>query len=179
MNEAPEGTPLQRLWATWRMKYISSIGEAADGCIFCDLPKEEDGPGNLIVHRGETSYVILNLYPYNNGHAMIVPKRHVADLPDLSDDERLEMMQLAGLLQTALSTGIKAQGFNLGMNLGRVAGAGIPGHLHLHLVPRWLGDTNFSTVVGETRVLPEGLAETYERIRATIQQALEKREAGA
>jgi ATP adenylyltransferase len=179
MTEFPGGTPLHRLWATWRMKYISSIGEEATGCIFCDLPREEDGPANLIVHRGKHTFVILNLYPYNNGHAMVVPSRHVAQLHELTDEESLEMMQLAGLLTSALSDTIKAQGFNLGMNLGRVAGAGIPGHVHLHVVPRWLGDTNFMPVVGETRVLPEDLAETYEKVRAALRAVLERREASA
>ena len=178
MTEFPGGTPLQRLWATWRMQYISSIGEKPHGCIFCDLPEEEDGTANLIVHRGETGFIVLNLYPYNNGHAMIVPRRHVAELPELTDAESLEMMQLAALLQTALIDVLQPQGFNLGMNLGRVGGAGIPGHLHLHVVPRWLGDTNFMPVVGETRVLPESLTETYEKVRGAIQQALERRGAG-
>jgi ATP adenylyltransferase len=171
--------PLERLWATWRMEYLTSIAHQTSECIFCDLQKEEDGPGNLIVHRGEHCYIILNLYPYNNGHAMILPFRHVSDLVELTDAELLEMMQLAILLERAFRASIHPQGFNLGMNLGRVAGAGIPGHLHLHVVPRWQGDTNFMPVLGEIRVLPESLDETYARLRAAIREALEKEGTGA
>jgi ATP adenylyltransferase len=174
-----EGTILQRLWATWRMKYIASIEREAEGCIFCDLLKVRDGPQNLVAYRGETAYIVLNLYPYNSGHAMVIPQRHVATLPELTDEERLEMMQLAGVLQSALEEGLGAQGFNLGMNLGRVAGAGIPGHLHLHVVPRWLGDTNFMPVVGEARVLPESLADTYVKVRDAIQRTLAREGMGA
>jgi ATP adenylyltransferase len=178
-EDLPQGTLLQRLWATWRMRYISRIDEKPDGCIFCELTREEDGPGNLIVHRGESCYIVLNLYPYNNGHAMVVPFRHVGDLPDLNDAERLEMMRLVGVLQRALAKKIRAQGFNLGMNLGRAGGAGIPGHLHLHFVPRWAGDTNFMPVVGETKVLPESLHETYEKLRAAVREELEAQEGNA
>ena len=168
----PEGTLLQRLWATWRMKYVSGLDREVSDCVFCEITKSEDGPGNLVVHRGESCYIVLNLYPYNNGHGMIIPYRHVADLEDLSDEERLEMMQLAGTLKRALEEGLKAQGFNLGINLGRAGGAGIPGHLHLHVVPRWSGDTNFMPVVGETKVLPESLEDTYRRVRDAVRGVL-------
>jgi len=174
-----EGTLLERLWATWRMEYITAIDREAEGCVFCNLSKGADGPENLIVHRGETCYVVLNLYPYNNAHAMIVPLRHVARLGELNAAERDEMLLLAALLEEALGEGLQAQGFNLGMNLGKVAGAGIPGHVHLHVVPRWLGDTNFMTVVGQTRVLPENLAETFEKVRSSIGRALEREGSGS
>ncbi len=160
-----DGTLLQRLWATWRMKYISSIGKDAGSCVFCDAAAGADGPENLVVHRGRTCYIVLNLYPYNSGHAMVIPLRHVGSLAELSDEEKLEMMQLADLLQRVLVATIEAEGFNLGMNLGRVAGAGIPGHLHLHVVPRWFGDTNFMPVTAETKVLPETLEATYSKVR--------------
>jgi len=176
---ASEGTLLQRLWATWRMQYVTSLGAPGDACVFCELPKQtEDGPGNLVVHRGETCYVVLNLYPYNNGHAMVLPYRHVSALGALTDPERCEMMQLAALLEDALTERVHAQGFNLGMNLGRVGGAGIPGHLHLHMVPRWAGDTNFMPVVGQTKVLPEALPDTYEKVRSAFRDALTRWEAG-
>jgi ATP adenylyltransferase len=178
-EEEIEMTGLQRLWATWRMKYISSIDQPTDGCVFCEILRSEDGPRNLVVHRGENAYIVLNLYPYNNGHSMVIPKRHVAELSELNDAERLEMMQLTAVLQAALEEGLNAQGFNVGMNLGRVAGAGIPGHLHLHMVPRWLGDTNFMPTVGETRVLPESLADTYAKVREAIQATLAREGTGA
>jgi ATP adenylyltransferase len=173
IGEKPLGTVLERLWATWRMKYMRSIGKPTHACIFCEIPSNPDGPQNLVVHRGETCYIVLNLFPYNNGHAMVIPYRHLAELTELTDAERLEMMQLASLMQRSLTESLEPHGFNLGMNLGRVAGAGIPGHLHLHIVPRWLGDTNFMPAIGETKVLPEGIEDTYHRIRAAIQRALE------
>jgi ATP adenylyltransferase len=172
-EDRTEGTLLQRLWATWRMQYISSIGKEVESCVFCDIASLEDGAENLIVHRGRTCYIVLNLYPYNNGHAMVIPHRHVATLAEMSDEEKLEMMQLADVLQRALAKALDAEGFNFGMNLGRVAGAGIPGHLHLHVVPRWLGDTNFMPVTAETKVLPEKLEDTYHKVRSGIREVLE------
>jgi ATP adenylyltransferase len=156
------------------MKYITSIGKETESCVFCDIARMEDGAENLIVHRGKTCYIVLNLYPYNNGHAMVIPHRHVASLAEMSDEEKLEMMQLADVLQRALEWVLDAEGFNLGMNLGRVAGAGIPGHIHLHVVPRWLGDTNFMPVTAETKVLPEKLEDTYHKVRTGIREVLEK-----
>jgi ATP adenylyltransferase len=163
-----EGTLLERLWATWRMSYITSLGQETGECVFCVLSGMEDGPENLVVHRGETCYIVLNLYPYNSGHAMVVPFRHVAELSGLVDAERGELLQLASVLEAALAESMNAQGFNVGMNLGRAGGAGIPGHVHLHVVPRWIGDTNFMPVVGQTKVVPEALADTYEKVRAGI-----------
>jgi ATP adenylyltransferase len=156
------------------MQYVTTLDRAPDGCVFCEITRSEDGPGNLVMHRGAHAYVVLNLYPYNNGHAMVIPFRHVASLRDLNDDERLETMQLASVLQAAMEESMGAQGFNLGMNLGRVGGAGIPGHLHLHVVPRWMGDTNFMPVGGETKVLPESLEATYARLSAAIRAEIER-----
>ena len=166
---APE--PHARLWAVWRMRYIEQLEtRAGEDDIFTELPRHEDGPGNLIVHRGRTCYVLLNLYPYNTGHSMVVPFRAVAEPGALTDEEALEMMRLVDLVIRALRRAMSPQGFNLGMNLGRVAGAGIPNHLHFHIVPRWAGDTNFMPVVGETKVIPESLEDTYRKVRRAIEE---------
>ena len=161
-----------RLWAPWRMEYIRGLHRRHTDSVFSDLPREEDGPGNLILHRGDTCYVVLNLYPYNTGHCMVVPFRAVGDLAGLTSEEMLEMMRLADLVTRALVRCMDAQGFNLGLNLGRLAGAGIPNHLHLHVVPRWLGDTNFMSAVAGTKVLPESLEDTYHKVRQAIREEL-------
>jgi len=169
----PDAGPLGRLWAVWRMSYIEGLDRrTAEDDVFSELPKHADGPSNLIVHRGRTCYVVLNLYPYNTGHAMIVPFRAVAEPGALTDEEALETVRLADLVMRALRRALGAQGFNLGMNLGKIAGAGIPNHLHLHVVPRWSGDTNFMPVVGETKVIPESLEDTYRKIRRAIEEEL-------
>ncbi|MFN8177332.1 MAG: HIT domain-containing protein [bacterium] len=167
---ASEGSLLSRLWAVWRMRYIEGLERDESGDVFSELPKQPDGPGNLIVHRGRTCFVVLNLYPYNTGHAMVVPFRAVPEINDLTDEEMLELMRLAALVMRALRRSMNAQGFNVGMNLGKAAGAGIPNHLHLHVVPRWSGDTNFMPVVGETKVLPESLEDTYRKLRRAIEE---------
>jgi ATP adenylyltransferase len=152
----------QRLWTPHRMAYIS--GEAkptADGCPFCDVPTRSDVEG-LIAARGAEAYVVLNLYPYNSGHLMVVPFRHVADYADLTEDETAEVAELTKNALRALRHAVGAQGFNVGINLGPVAGAGIAQHLHQHVVPRWGGDTNFMPVVGHTKVLPRLLWQTRE-----------------
>jgi ATP adenylyltransferase len=158
----PDG--FQRLWMPHRMAYIKGEGKpqgtgAGDGCPFDRIPKLSDGDG-LIVARGTLVYAVLNLYPYNAGHLMIVPYRHVADYTELDLDETAELAGFTKLAMTALRTASGAQGFNIGMNMGGVAGAGIAAHLHQHVVPRWGGDTNFMPVVGQTRVLPQLLADT-------------------
>jgi ATP adenylyltransferase len=144
---------------------------APTGCIFCDKPREEADAGNGIVVRGETCYVILNAFPYNNGHLMVVPYRHLAHPAELTDAENAELMQTASRLTGYLDTIYRPDGYNIGMNVGFAAGAGIAAHLHLHLVPRWNGDTNFMTAIGETRILPEMLQNTYDRLRAAIAAA--------
>jgi len=136
----------------------------ADVCVFCAAPSSDEGL-RLVVHEGQLAYVILNLYPYNAGHLMVVPRRHVATLALLDRDELTEMALLTQLSERVLTEAFNPQGINVGMNLGRPAGAGIVDHLHTHLVPRWNGDTNFMTVVGEVRVLPEELPRTAERLR--------------
>jgi ATP adenylyltransferase len=146
------------------MQYINSASDD-DECIFCKYLAAEDDNESHILHRGATAFVILNAFPYNSGHVMIAPHRHAGELHDLRAEERSELMELTSSAVDILREALAAHGFNVGMNLGRVAGAGIPGHLHVHVVPRWGGDTNFMPVVGETKVLPEMLAETDAKLR--------------
>lgn len=151
------------LWAPWRHAYVTR-GEAAESCVFCTAPIG-DGHRSLIVHQGTTAFVILNLYPYNNGHLLIAPRRHVASLAQLGEDERRELFGLTCVAEAVLAEAYRPEGINAGMNLGKPAGAGIADHLHMHLVPRWTGDTNYMTVVGQVRVLTEELTQTAERLR--------------
>ncbi|MFF5212086.1 HIT family protein [Streptosporangium sp. NPDC000396] len=173
MSEEPEtqhgaGTPdaFERLWTPHRMAYIKGANKPTgsgpdDGCPFCDIPRMSDEDG-LIVARGESVYAVLNLYPYNSGHLMVCPYRHVSDYADLDDGETAELADFTKRALVALRKASGAQGFNVGMNLGSVAGAGIAAHLHQHVVPRWGGDTNFMPVVGHTKVLPQLLRDTRE-----------------
>ena len=150
------------LWAPWRLKYIT--GDKEEGCIFCKKPKEGNDKENLILYTGETSFIIMNRYPYSNGHLMTVPYKHTNSFSDLTQDERLDLMNLTAKCLDILQV-IKPEGFNIGMNLGRTGGAGIDDHLHFHIVPRWSGDNNFMPVIGDVRVMPEYLEETYETLR--------------
>ena len=154
---------MDRLWAPWRLSYVTAAQGPAPDCIFCNPGAGRDI--DLVVLRGRHCYVILNLYPYNNGHLMVVPVRHLAALEALTPDEQLELIQLSRVSEMALNEAYRPQGINVGINLGKAAGAGIENHLHIHLVPRWSGDTNFMTAVGGTRVLPEDLAATAARLR--------------
>lgn len=159
---------MDRLWTPWRFQYVSQPSSSSteeEDCFLCSLPRSAADTNSYVLHRGAHCYVLLNRYPYTNGHLMIVPFRHLPFLEDLNDEESIEMMLLARRAQTALRQAYRPEGFNLGMNLGSCAGAGVAGHLHLHLLPRWSGDTNFMTVTGETRVLPEDLSSTYEKLR--------------
>jgi len=155
------------LWTPWRYRYISEAKNAV-GCVFCNLPAANHDEESLIVLRGAKNFVILNRYPYTSGHVMIVPYTHTADFAALDLATTAEMMQLAQRVQAALAGTYHPDGFNLGMNLGRAAGAGIADHLHLHLLPRWVGDTNFMTSVGETRMQPEELSVTYAKLREAL-----------
>jgi ATP adenylyltransferase len=157
----------ERLWTPWRMAYIrqGSDEDGGDGCIFCDLPAAGDDAANHILGRGQRTFVMLNAFPYNPGHLMVAPFRHVGEYGELTAEELAETMAFAGTAVRAITQSSGAHGFNLGMNLGEVAGAGVADHLHLHLVPRWGGDTNFMPIVGQTKVLPELLEETYQRLR--------------
>ena len=154
---------MDRLWSPWRLEYVT--GEHPDaGCVFCDAPRPPH-PASLIVFERRACYVILNLYPYNNGHLMVVPYRHVPSIASLTRDELHEVADLLQLAERALVEAYRPQGINVGVNLGTPAGAGVLEHVHLHVVPRWSGDTNFMTVVGETRVLPEGLEQSALRLK--------------
>jgi ATP adenylyltransferase len=152
------------LWSPWRMEYILSP-KSDEGCIFCNAMKQADGPDNLVVFRGLNAFVMLNRFPYTSGHLMVVPYEHKSSLELLEAGSRLDIMDLSSRALKVLETLYKPQGFNLGMNIGSAAGAGILDHVHMHIVPRWVGDTNFMSSVSQTRVLPELLEETYRRVK--------------
>jgi len=157
------------LWTPWRYQYMKEAASGAQpDCIFCDAAARTDDSETLVVYRGKKAFIILNRYPYTSGHVMIVPYAHVADLSAADPDALSEMMRLAQRVETIYGNTYKPDGMNLGMNLGRAAGAGVAGHLHLHVLPRWIGDSNFMTVTGETRVHPEDLKTTYQRLRAAL-----------
>ena len=160
---------MKHLWASWRMKYIENATKES-GCVFCNALAKADGAENLIVMRAEHAFVILNKFPYTSGHLMIVPIAHRASLEELTPAARAEMMELVTQFIVVLRATYKPEGFNVGINVGQAAGAGVPGHVHIHVVPRWAGDTNFMTSVGQTRVLPETLEQTYLRVRETWEQ---------
>ena len=153
------------LFTPWRYAFVSSAHAASD-CLFCELPKVQNDEKTLIVHRDKHCFVILNAYPYTTGHVMVVPYQHVDQLQRLSSEAAQEMMELTRKLEGILRELYHPEGLNLGMNLGKAAGAGIAGHIHMHVLPRWTADANFISVIGETRILPEELATTYKRIRA-------------
>jgi ATP adenylyltransferase len=159
---------MDRLWSPWRHAYVTR-SSADEDCVFCAAQDQEDGRA-LIVDQGPTCFVILNLYPYNSGHLMIVPRRHVGSLAALHEAELTEMAILTRRAEMALTEAYQPQGINVGMNLGRPAGAGVLDHLHMHLVPRWTGDTNFMSVIGNVRVLPEELPRTAERLRPIFER---------
>jgi ATP adenylyltransferase len=167
---------MERLWSPWRLAYVT--GTASDaGCIFCDAARSDPDPARdaLILIRGSACYAILNLYPYNNGHLMVVPKRHIGSLAAATPEELSELMLLTRDAEIALNEAYTPQGINIGINLGRPAGAGVLDHVHVHLVPRWNGDTNFMSVIGNTRVLPEDLAQTGRRLRPIFERLAAER----
>jgi ATP adenylyltransferase len=156
------------MWSPWRMTYISAEhtgGHDGPSCVFCDLPARHDDERTYILYRGARAFVIMNLYPYNNGHLMMVPYAHVDSLADLDEATLTELMTLAQRSQAVVQERMRPQGFNVGINQGRAAGAGIADHVHMHLVPRWVGDTNFMPVMGDVRVMPQHLDETYALLR--------------
>jgi ATP adenylyltransferase len=156
------------LWTPWRYAYVSTAEKSA-GCVFCDAVKAGDDRKVLIVYRGQHCFVILNRYPYTPGHVMIVPYAHLDELRKLSTDAAQEMMELSQRMESVLRELYRPDGVNLGMNIGKAAGAGIAGHIHMHVLPRWVADANFVSVVGETRILPEGLEETWKRMTKALQ----------
>jgi len=153
---------MKRLWAPWRMKFVET---KTTGCVFCDVQKETDGPGNLVIFRGKRCFVILNRYPYTSGHMMVVADQHLDSLEDLDAETRAEMMELATHGMTVIRSVYQPDAFNVGANIGEAAGAGITGHVHLHVVPRWTADSNFMLTLAETKVMPESLEDTYARLR--------------
>lgn len=161
---------MDHLWTPWRYAYVTGADQKP-GCVFCDLPKETDQRA-LIVHRGEHCFVILNTYPYTNGHVMVVPYAHLDELAKLPTVAAQEMMALSQRMETVLRSLYRPDGINLGMNIGKAAGAGVAGHIHMHVLPRWTADASFMSVVGETRVLPETLQVTWERIRTELAKIL-------
>ena len=154
---------MQHLWTPWRKNYIEDHSKPS-GCVFCRESQLPDGPENLIVYRGPCAFVILNRYPYTNGHLMVVPNEHLPSLETLDAATRSEMMELVNLSTVVLKEIYHPEGFNIGANIGSAAGAGVADHVHIHVVPRWLGDTNFMSTLGETRILPEELEHTYRRL---------------
>jgi len=160
---------MNHLWSPWRMTYIENHTKE-EGCIFCKAAAMPDGPENLIAYRGERAYVILNRYPYTSGHVMIVPYQHQSILEALDAATRAEMIELTARSMTVLRNIYHPQAFNMGANIGEAAGAGVKEHIHIHVVPRWSGDTNFMSTLANTRVLPEALEDTYYRIRDEFQK---------
>jgi ATP adenylyltransferase len=163
---------MKYLWAPWRMNYI--LGEKKKGCFFCKKLKEKKNPKNLILYQGEYVFVIMNRYPYANGHLMVVPKRHSLDLEQLEDGELKELFDLLKVSVKVLKRSLRPHGFNIGMNIGKAGGAG-EDHLHLHIVPRWKGDTNFMPVLGEAKIIPEYLERTYQRLHSAFMDFFQKR----
>lgn len=156
------------MWAPWRADYV--LTKKPGGCIFCDLPKEDRDRENLILYRGKSAFVIMNRFPYNNGHLMVAPFRHEESIEDLTPEERAHLMELANSTLRSLKRAMLPEGFNLGINIGGVSGAGYGGHVHMHVVPRWAGDAGFMTVLGEINVVSEHLMETYDKLHPFINE---------
>lgn len=162
----------ERLWAPWRLQYVSSAREKAEGCLFCQRAQEPCSAENMVLWRNEHALVMLNAFPYTNGHLMVAPVRHTADMNDLSDAELLAIARAVRDCVNLLKEAYRPDGFNIGVNLGRAAGAGIEDHIHWHIVPRWNGDTNFMPVLADVRVIPDSLENTY----AKLHQVLSRRD---
>jgi len=158
---------VQHIWSPWRMEYLENH-ERENGCIFCKAQAVSDGPENLIAYRGNLGYVILNRFPYTSGHLMVAPFAHLASLEELDSATRSELMDLLAASIGALRRVYAPQAFNVGANIGEAAGAGVKEHFHMHVVPRWVGDTSFMSALGQTRVLPEALADTYQRLHSAL-----------
>jgi ATP adenylyltransferase len=157
---------MEQIWAPWRIEYIENPREG--GCILCQKPKEGNDEANFILYRGQHNFVILNAFPYNPGHLMVAPYQHTANLQDLTHEKIIEHFEIIKKGLELLKVTLKPAGFNIGLNIGKVAGAGIEGHLHTHIVPRWQGDTNFMPVLSDTKVISEGLAATYRKLKANL-----------
>lgn len=155
------------IWTPWRYHYIKSAHNE-EGCVLCKLAESQDDEKDLVVYRGRSNFIVLNRYPYTSGHVMIVPFEHAACLEEVDREVAEEMIHLTQSLETAIRKLYRPQGLNIGMNIGKAAGAGVAGHIHMHVLPRWVADSNFMTVVGETRMLPEDLSETWRRLRSEL-----------
>lgn len=155
---------MDQLWAPWRMSYIKNVDNLDEGCIFCTKPQQNADKQNHILHRGTHTFVLMNLYPYNNGHLMVIPYQHTADMLEIPPETAAEMWSLLSISKRALSAAISPDAFNIGMNIGRTAGAGIDQHIHMHIVPRWNGDTNFMPVIGKTKIISQGIDATYDQL---------------
>ena len=160
---------MDRIWAPWRMQYIE-LADKAEGCIFCVFPGEDKDRENLLLYRGETAFIMLNSFPYNPGHLMIAPYKHTADMGDLGDRELLEINRLLRYSIRLLTECMHPDGFNVGFNLSRMAGSGVADHIHWHIVPRWNGDTNFMPVIADTKVIPESLLATYDKLKEKMEE---------
>ena len=164
---------MDKLWSPWRSKYIQSFkpgSEKEDRCLFCRIAEEKKDKENYLLYRNKNSFIIMNLYPYNNGHLMIVPYSHVSSLKELNEDTRLECMNMVNLGCEMLEKSLYPHGFNIGANIGRVAGAGIDEHVHFHIVPRWNGDTNFMPVLNEVKLISEFMEETYSKLKKALDE---------
>ena len=172
MNNQSDNIPPEagntNLWAPWRIEYIQSLSDDGDSCFLCDYRDDEPSSdaANLLLWRGENCLAVMNRFPYTGGHMLVAPLGHLAGLEDLSGAVMCEMMEMVRDLQIVLTRAIGPHGFNVGMNIGRCAGAGLPGHLHIHVVPRWNGDTNFMSALGDVRVIPQALSQLYERLQS-------------
>jgi ATP adenylyltransferase len=161
---------MDKLWAPWRLQYITGLDKKKKGCIFCRILKEKKDKQNFVFIRTKHSYAVLNIYPYNNGHVLLVPNRHLKDISDLTRGEREDLLDLLDTTKALLQKVLNPKGYNVGMNLGRIAGGGIPGHLHIHLVPRWRGDVNFMPVVANTKVISQSLEVLYAKLSQAYQK---------
>lgn len=165
---------MDKIWAPWRVKYIKKILKKSRGCIFCRILKAKKDDRHFIFMRSKLSYAVLNIYPYNNGHTLVLPKRHVDDLTKLSKEERNDLLDTLQEVKSLLEETMDPQGYNIGINLGHAAGAGYPRHLHFHIVPRWRGDANFMPVIGHTKVISQSLEALYEHLTNAHQRRIRK-----
>lgn len=163
---------MDKLWAPWRTPYITGIDKKKKGCVFCAIIKERADAKNLIVIREKQAFMVLNLYPYNNGHCLVMPNRHVNDISKLTRHEREGLFDLLETTKSILQEVMEPHGFNIGMNIGRIAGAGVPGHVHMHIVPRWKGDVNFMPIVGGTKVISQSLKALHKALKDAYTQRI-------
>ncbi|MCR4338199.1 MAG: HIT domain-containing protein [Candidatus Omnitrophica bacterium] len=166
---------MDRLWAPWRVKYLTEVIDKTKGCVFCDIAKSKEDQKNFVFVRRTHCYAVLNLYPYNNGHSMVLPYRHVNDLSKLTSEESQELFELLTYVKELLDETLSPNGYNIGINLGRVAGAGFPGHIHVHIVPRWKGDANFMPVVAGVKVISQSMKMLYGKLVKAHQKRIKKK----